>query len=54
MASSTLIKSLTRLYNKGSLTKEDIAERAQKGTITAEEYEQITGEGICAEQEVEG
>jgi len=44
MASSTLIKSLTRLYNKGSLTKEDIAERVEKGTITPEDYETITGE----------
>lgn len=44
MASSTLIKSLTRLYNNGSLTKEDIAERVQKGTITPEDYEAITGE----------
>lgn len=52
MASSTLIKSLTRLYNKGSLTKEDIAERTKKGTITAEDYEQITGEGLRVEQEV--
>lgn len=44
MASSTLIKSLTRLYSKGSLTKEDIAERVEKGTITPEDYETITGE----------
>lgn len=44
MASSTLVKSLTRLYNKGALTKEDIAERAEKGTITPEDYEVITGE----------
>ena len=44
MASSTLVKSLTRLYNKGSLTKEDIAERVEKGTITPEDYETITGE----------
>lgn len=44
MASSTLIKSLTRLYNNGSLTKEAIAERVDKGTITPEDYEAITGE----------
>lgn len=44
MASSTLIKSLTRLYNKGSLTKEDIAERVEKGTISPDDYETITGE----------
>ncbi len=44
MASGTLIKSLTRLYNKGSLTKEDIAERVEKGTIAPEDYKTITGE----------
>lgn len=48
MASSTLIKSLTRLYNKGSLTKEDIAERVEKGTIAPEDYETITGNAYPA------
>lgn len=48
MASSTLIKSLTRLYESGRLSKEDIAERVEKGTITAEDYEVITGEAYPA------
>ena len=41
---STLVKSLKRLYEKGRLTKEQIRERVEKGTITEEEYEYITGE----------
>lgn len=41
---STLVKSLTRLYNGGKLTKEQIAQRVEKGTITPEDYEYITGE----------
>lgn len=44
MASSTLVKSLTRLYENGKLSKEQIAERVEKGTITPDDYEQITGE----------
>lgn len=48
MASSTLVKSLTRLYESGKLTKEQIAERVEKGTITPDDYEQITGEAYPA------
>lgn len=44
MATTTLIKSLTRLYESGKLTKEQIAQRVKKGTITEEEYKSITGE----------
>lgn len=44
MASSILIESLTRLFKAGRLTKEDIAERVTKGTITPEDYAKITGE----------
>ncbi len=44
MASSTLIKSLTRLYKCGRLTKEAIAQRVEKGTVTPEDYEVIIGE----------
>lgn len=40
----TIVESLKRLYEKGKLTKEDIALRVVKGTITAEEYKYITGE----------
>ena len=39
-----LVESLKRLYGKGRLTKEQIAERVERGTIAAEEYAYITGE----------
>ena len=38
-----LVESLKRLYGK-KLTKEQVAERVAKGSISAEEYEYITGE----------
>ena len=41
---STLVESLKRLYNAGRLTKEQIKERVDKGTITEAEYKYITGE----------
>jgi len=41
---STLVNSLKRLYEKGRLTKDQIKGRVQKGTITEDEYEYITGE----------
>lgn len=39
-----LVESLKRLHKKGTLTNEQIAERVAKGSISAEEYEYITGE----------
>lgn len=39
-----LVESLKRMYKKGTLTKEQIAERVTKGSISVEEYEYITGE----------
>ncbi|MBQ0111655.1 MAG: XkdX family protein [Bacteroidales bacterium] len=39
-----VVESLKRLYQKGSLTKEQIRERVEKGTITKDEYKYITGE----------
>ena len=39
-----LVNSLKRLYEAGRLTKEQVAERVVKGTISKEEYEKITGE----------
>ena len=39
-----LVESLKRMYKKGTLTEEQIAERDTKGSISAEEYEYITGE----------
>jgi len=46
---STLVKSLKRLYESGRLTKEQIGQRVDKGTIDADEYEYITGEAYEAE-----
>lgn len=40
----TLVESLKRLYKKGTLTLEQVAERVTKGSISAEEYEYITEE----------
>lgn len=39
-----LVSSLKRLYENGRLTKEQIAERVKKNSISADEYEYITGE----------
>lgn len=39
-----LVESLKRLHDKGTLTKEQVAERVEKGSISAEEYVYITGE----------
>jgi len=39
-----LVSSIKRLYNSGKLTKEQVAERVAKGSITAADYEEITGE----------
>lgn len=40
-----LVESLKRLYEvKKTLTKEQIAERVTKGSISVDEYEYITGE----------
>lgn len=41
---STLAQSINRLYKAGRLTKEQVAERVEKGSITPDEYEKITGE----------
>jgi len=38
-----LVDSLKRLYKAKKLTKKQIGERVTKGSITAEEYEYITG-----------
>lgn len=44
MAITTLVKSLKRLYESGRLTKEQIVQRVEKGTIDTEDYEYITEE----------
>lgn len=38
-----IVESLKRLYEQGKLTKAQIAERLEKGTITLAEYNSITG-----------
>lgn len=40
-----LVESLSRLYNKAKrLTKEQLKERVENGSITKDEYKDITGE----------
>ena len=39
-----LTQSLQRLYKAGRLTREQIGERVQKGTMTEADYEEITEE----------
>lgn len=39
-----LVNSLKRLYEAGKLTKEQLVERVEKGTIDEAEYKEITGE----------
>lgn len=41
---SILVNSLKRLYAAGRVTREQMAERVQKGTITEADYQEITGE----------
>lgn len=40
----TLVESLKRLYEKDRLTKEQVADRVTKGSISEDEYQYITGE----------
>ncbi len=46
-----LVESLKRMYKKGTLTKEQIAERVTKGSISADEYKYITGEEYSGDVE---
>lgn len=41
---SILVNSLKRLYAAGRVTKDQIGERVEKGTITEADYQEITGE----------
>lgn len=50
---SILAGSLKRLYEGGRLTKEQIGERVEKGSITPEDYAYVTGEAYAAEPEPE-
>lgn len=40
---TTLIESLKRLYRAGRLTETQITQRVERGTITPDDYEYITG-----------
>lgn len=40
----TIAQSIKRLYESGQLTREQVAARVEKGTITLEEYHWIIGE----------
>ncbi len=41
---SILVNSLKRLYAAKRVTREQLAERVEKKTITADDYQEITGE----------
>lgn len=45
---SILVNSLKRLYAAGRITKGQVAERVQRGVISEEDYEAITGEAYEA------
>ncbi len=47
-----LVESLKRLYESERLTREQIEERVAKGSISAEEYEYITGEAYAVGERV--
>lgn len=38
-----IVESLKRLYETGRITREQLSERVEKGTITLAEYNSITG-----------
>jgi hypothetical protein len=44
----TFVESLKRLYKKGQVTTEKIAQLTAEGKITAAEYKYITGEDYSA------
>lgn len=50
---SILVTSLKRLYSTGKLTKEQVAGRVEKGSITAEDYQTITGEAYAEAEDAE-
>lgn len=45
----TLVESYKRLYEAGRLTAEQLRQRVERGQITADEYEYITGEPYAEE-----
>lgn len=40
----TIAEVIKRLYQSGRLTKAEVAQRVEKGTITLDEYNEILGE----------
>ena len=44
MAIRVMVQSMKRLYEKGEITKEQVADRVKTGKISKEDYETITGE----------
>lgn len=49
----TLVESLKRLYAKEKLTRGQVTERVTKGSISADEFEYITGEEYTTEEDAE-
>lgn len=47
----TLVESLKRLYERGKLTLEQVGERVVKGSISAGEFQYITGEEYVTTEE---
>lgn len=47
----TLVESLKRLHERGKLTREQVEERVAKGSISADEFQYITGEKYVALEE---
>lgn len=39
----TIAEVIKRLYQSGRLTKAELAQRVEKGTITQQEYDEIVG-----------
>lgn len=46
----TLVDSLKRLYNKGSVTSDRLRGMVAKGTIDEEDFEYITGTSFVVEE----
>lgn len=41
-----IVEVLKRLYESGQLSREQLAERVEKGTITLDEYHDIVGDDV--------
>lgn len=47
---STLALVFKRLYSKGAISKEDVAQRVETGKITQADYKYITGEDYSRDE----